>query len=91
MLQFRLAWRTTSGRSVESFDPMVLHQSFEQTIRDLKVLNEKMKRKSEKLEAQVWMQQYAITAVVLSSYSLRLRPQKRSKSTLFNISQNSKF
>ena len=56
MPQFRLAWRTTSGRSVESFDPMVLHQSFEQTIRDLKVLNEKMKRKSEKLEAQVWMQ-----------------------------------
>ena len=51
----RLAWRTTGGgRSVESFDPMVLHQSFEQTIRDLKVLNEKMKRKSEKLEAQVW-------------------------------------
>jgi len=49
----RLAWRTTGGRSVESFDPMVLHQSFEQTIRDLKVLNEKMKRKSEKLEAQV--------------------------------------
>lgn len=49
----RLAWRTTAGRSVESFDPMVLHQSFEQTIRDLKVLNEKMKRKSKNLEAQV--------------------------------------
>jgi len=49
----RLAWRTMGGRGGESFDPMVLHQSFEQTIRDLKVLNDKMKRKSEKLEAQV--------------------------------------
>lgn len=51
----RLAWRTTGGTGIsnkqnEDFEPMVLHDAFEQAIRDLKMLDEMTQKKSERLE-----------------------------------------
>ncbi len=49
----RLAWRTTGGVSranVDDFDPMLLHDAFEKTIKDLKEMNVMIQRQVDRLE-----------------------------------------
>lgn len=49
----RLAWRTCGGvtrNNVEDFDPMVLHEAFENTIKDLKDMSVRVQRTVDRLE-----------------------------------------
>lgn len=47
----RLAWRTTGGHNDgDNFDPNVLHEAFDQAIRDLRILYESTKKKCERLK-----------------------------------------
>lgn len=47
----RLAWRTAGGRSDgDNFDPNILHDAFDQAIRDLRILYDSTKKKCERLE-----------------------------------------
>lgn len=45
----RLTWRTNTAES-GGFDPDLLHETFVQTIKDLKILQERQQKKCEKLE-----------------------------------------
>lgn len=48
----KLFWRTNSGNSDSSnFEPDLLIETFQNTIKDLKILQERQQRKCEKLEA----------------------------------------
>jgi hypothetical protein len=52
----RLAWRTiaeTKSDGDEDFNPTLLHDSFVQAIKDLTLLQERQKKKCERLEAAV--------------------------------------
>lgn len=46
----KLFWRASSVSSDSSFDPQNLTETFNQTIKDLKILQERQQRKCEKLE-----------------------------------------
>lgn len=46
----RLTWRTNNEIGTDHFDPDVLHETFVQTIKDLKILQEKQQKKCERLE-----------------------------------------
>jgi hypothetical protein len=46
----KIFWRTNSVNSDE-FDPELLHSTFTETIRDLKILQERQQKKCEKLES----------------------------------------
>lgn len=46
----RLTWRTNNEIGTEQFDPDILHQTFVQTIKDLRILQERQQRKCERLE-----------------------------------------
>lgn len=46
----RLTWRTNSAVESEQFDADLLHETFTQTIKDLKILQERQKRKCERIE-----------------------------------------
>lgn len=46
----KLFWRTNSVNS-ENFDPQLLSETFTQTIKDLRILQERQQRKCERLEA----------------------------------------
>lgn len=48
----RLTWRTNNEIGSEQFDPDLLHDTFTQTIKDLKILQERQQRKCERLEEQ---------------------------------------
>lgn len=50
----RLAWRTVEGNREDgssTFDPILMHETFLQAIKDLKLLQERQQKKCEKLEA----------------------------------------
>lgn len=53
----RLAWRTTNDISKDgakgNFDPVTIHETFLQAIKDLRILQERQQKKCEKLEAIV--------------------------------------
>ncbi|XP_037039583.1 exocyst complex component 5 [Bradysia coprophila] len=46
----RLTWRTNKEIGLDNFDPVLLHDTFTQTIQDLKILQERQQRKCERLE-----------------------------------------
>ncbi|KAJ6630920.1 Exocyst complex component 5 [Pseudolycoriella hygida] len=46
----RLTWRTNNEIGLDNFDPVLLHDTFTQTIQDLKILQERQQRKCERLE-----------------------------------------
>ena len=46
----KLTWRTNNEIGTDQFDPDVLHETFVQTIKDLKIVQEKQQRKCERLE-----------------------------------------
>lgn len=46
----KLFWRANSISSNDDFDPQILTETFHQTIKDLKILQERQQRKCEKLE-----------------------------------------
>lgn len=46
----RLTWRTNKEIGLDNFDPNLLHDTFTQTIQDLKILQERQQRKCERLE-----------------------------------------
>lgn len=46
----RLTWRTNNEIGSDQFDPDLLHETFTQTIKDLKILQERQQRKCERLE-----------------------------------------
>lgn len=46
----RLTWRTNNEVGSDQFDPELLYETFEQTIKDLKILQERQQRKCEKFE-----------------------------------------
>ncbi|XP_047002914.1 exocyst complex component 5 [Schistocerca americana] len=49
----RMAWRTVGGSTEESsgnFDPILLHETFLQAIKDLQVLQERQRKRCERLE-----------------------------------------
>lgn len=48
----RLTWRTNNEIGSDHFDPDILHETFTQTIKDLKILQERQQRKCERLEAE---------------------------------------
>ena len=52
----RLAWRTCGGvnrNNVDEFDPMMLHETFENTIKELKDMNVSVQRTVDDLEKEM--------------------------------------
>lgn len=61
----RLTWRTNAevgATAADQFDADLLHETFTQTIRDLRQLQERQQRKCEKLERQTADEQALLTA-----------------------------
>ncbi|XP_035774275.1 exocyst complex component 5-like [Anopheles albimanus] len=46
----RLCWRTNNEIGSDQFDPDLLHETFVETIKDMKILQERQQRKCDKLE-----------------------------------------
>lgn len=81
----KLFWRTNSVNS-ENFDPQLLSDTFTQTIKDLRILQERQQRKCEKLESALGEEQKIHAKHIDKLLERRKQNGKEKSFYYFNIS-----